>query len=162
MSAPWWADEGEQRHTRQGLARGQFGRGTLDEPLAEAALLGPARPPAQPVFRVGRTISSGASCWCGGVNGHHDPEGLGLPHPEDPRQRVMREALEAHERAVAEGIARAKEQADPLGVGVLVAVVRGVPSRCGPWPDVPAGEVHFRACDALFPDDEPISLVVGP
>jgi hypothetical protein len=106
-----------------------------------------------------RTLAGvGPGCWCGeGPVGHHG-EGR---HP-NPRRDVIEAAIEEHNRRVEALLEGAAVAASRLGVGVLVAARRGQPWRCGPHASVPPGEVHWRASDALSPDDEALfGLTLG-
>jgi hypothetical protein len=87
-------------------------------------------------------------CWCGDDFGHDWPgKAEGEPHPSPHREfeALVQEAARRHREATDRAIEAAAEQAQALGCGVLVLTKSGVPWKCGPWPEVPAGEVHWRA-----------------
>jgi len=141
-----------ERHTRQGLSLGQK-HGTLDR---EDQDLGPGHPWAwgggqaaseraaasKPERRL--RVISGGGCWCGRSTDHTWPgRGEGEPHP-DTFHAALQAAAERSAREMAAKIEVACEQAARQGIGVLVLTRRGVPWKCGPWHEVPAGEVQWR------------------
>jgi hypothetical protein len=105
----------------------------------------PARP--RPGWRgvgPGETIAADG-CWCGERQGHDWPgRDEGAPHPGTAHE-ALRRAVEDQRRRADEQIGEAARRAAERGVGVLVLTKRGLPWKCGPWPEVPAGEIHWRA-----------------
>lgn len=121
------------RHTQQGRPR-------LDD-LSFEAVRGLDRP-EPPV------LGSAEECWCGlpGDHGWPDKE-REAPHPSPFREfeSLVQEAARRVNEATEHAIALAAQKADALGWGVLVLTENGVALKCGPSPEVPAGEVHWRS-----------------
>lgn len=125
------------RHSRQGFS--------LTELYAE-----PKREPFPRVRAPGQTLPvlGSSACWCSLPHNHGwDGKEQDAPHPSPFREmeNLVQEYVRRVNEATEQAIGQAVETAQALGWGVLVLVQDGVPSKCGPSPEVPKGEIHWRS-----------------